>query len=273
MSYDFENDSNYKNELKLLKNHPNRESEGIIKSMAELSYDFMDWDTAIDYYERLIVDSPKAENYFKLSVAAARKSLEVSRFFSVSYVVKARKYAFEAHQLQPKQPNFLSLLIQLHAEIPPLLGGDIAYAEKKANELRDIDPIEGGMMQAYIFEIKNNLKAAKSKIIAVFRFLKEEFSDPNRWDKELGRNLIFKLGRAAAEYQIEPDLGMLLLKHYQRDFGLKDNYPLEWVYFYQSKIYLYLGMIKEAEVSLLKSLEINPDFNEGLKYLNTIKLE
>lgn len=271
--YDHQSDSQYKKELKLLKKDPDHESLTIIKSIAELSYDFMDWDTAIDYYERLIVDSPQAENYFKLSVAAARKSLEVPRLFSVSYVVKARKYAFEAHQLRPKQPNFLSLLIQLYAEIPPLLGGDIAYAEKKANELRDIDPVAGGMMQAYIFDIKNNLKAAKSKIIEVFRYLKEEFSDPNQWDKELGRNLIFELGRAAAEYQIEPDLGMLLLEHYQRDFGLKDNYPLEWAYFYQSKIYLYLRKTKEAEVSLIKSLEINPDFNEGLGFLNTIELE
>ena len=49
VSYDFENDSNYKNELKLLKNHPNREYEGIIKSIAELSYDHKDWETAIDY--------------------------------------------------------------------------------------------------------------------------------------------------------------------------------------------------------------------------------
>ena len=32
------------------------------------------------------------------------------------------------------------------------------------------------------------------------------------------KNLIFELGRAAAEYQIEPDLGILLLKHYQEDF-------------------------------------------------------
>ena len=81
VSYDFENDSNYKNKLKLLKNHPNREYEGIIKSIAELSYNYKDWETAIDHYEKLLVNSPKAENYFKLGVAAARKSLEVPRFF------------------------------------------------------------------------------------------------------------------------------------------------------------------------------------------------
>ena len=110
VSYDFENDSNYKNELKLLKNHPNRESEGIIKSIAELSYDYKDWETAIEHYEKLLVNSPTAKNYFKLGVAAARKSLEVPRFFSVPYVIKARKSVLQAHELAPKRVIFFEFI-------------------------------------------------------------------------------------------------------------------------------------------------------------------
>ncbi len=106
VSYDFENDSNYKNELKLLKNHPNRESEGIIKSIAELSYDYKDWETAIDHYEKLLVNSPTAENYFKLSVAAARKSLEVPRFYSVPYVIKAENQYCKPTNWHPKELFF-----------------------------------------------------------------------------------------------------------------------------------------------------------------------
>ena len=273
VSYDYQNDSNYIKELKLLKSHPDRESEALIKFIAEWAYDHQDWDTAIDYYERLLDDSPKAENHFKLGVAAARKSLEVSRFFSVPYIIKARKSVLQAHELQPQEVIFLNLLIQLYAEIPPLFGGSIDFAEKKANELTYIDPVEGGMMQAYIFEIKNNFKASKTKIAEVFQHLKEKFSDPDQWVIKLGRNLIFELGRAAAEYQIEPDLGMLLLDHYQKDFGFKDNYPLEWAYYYRSKIYLYKGHAKEAEASLRKALKIKPDFKESLEFLNTVKLE
>ena len=89
VTYDHQSDPDYKKELKLLKNHPDRESEDIIKSIAEWAYDYKDWDTAIDNYERLLVDSPNANNYFRLALAAARKSLEVSRFLSVPYVIKA----------------------------------------------------------------------------------------------------------------------------------------------------------------------------------------
>jgi tetratricopeptide (TPR) repeat protein len=206
-------------------------------------------------------------------VAAARKSLEVSRFFSVPYIIKARKSVLEAHKLQPKRTVFLSLLIQLYAEIPSLFGGSIDFAEKKANELTDINPLEGAMMQAYVFEAKNNSMASKSKYTEVFRSLKEKFTDSEQWNSTLGRDTIFDLGRVSAQYQMEPEMGIAFLDHYLKDFGFKDNYPLEWAYYYRSKIYLYKRDFKKAKASIEKAMEINPDFEEGLEFLNTIALE
>ena len=73
-------------------------------------------------------------DYFKLAVAAARKSLEVSRFFSINYVLKAKKSVLKAHRLAPKNPRYLKLLIKLFAEIPDILGGNKEFAQKKAEE-------------------------------------------------------------------------------------------------------------------------------------------
>ena len=273
VSYDFESDAKYTGELRLLKNKANRESTALIKSIAELSYDYKDWDTAIDYYEKLLVDSPTAENYFKLGVAAARKSLEVSRFFSVPYILKAKNSVLKAHELQPKKVIFLNLLIQLYAEIPSLFGGSIALAETKADVLRDIDPVEGRMMQAYVLEVKNNYEASKSRYAEVFRYLKEEIPALEQWESTLRRDLIFDLGRAAAEFQMEPELGIAFLDHYLKDSGFKDNYPLEWAYYYRSKIYLYKKEFQKAEASIQKALKINSNFEEGLEFLKTLKLE
>ena len=273
VSYDFENDSKYKNELKLLKNQPNREYEGIIKSIADLSYDYKDWETAIDYYEKLLVNSPKAENYFKRGVAAARKSLEVPRFLSIPYVIKALKSVLQAHELAPKRVVFLNLLIKLYAEIPSLLGGSIDFAEKKANELRGIDPLEGGMMQAYIFQVRNDFKASASKYSEVFQSLKEIYPDPKNCVTELRRNLIFDLGWASAQYQVETDLGLFLLDHYLKYYSFEDNYPLEWAYYYRSKIYLYRKKFEKAEASIQKALEIDSNFEEGLEFLKNLRLE
>ena len=272
-SYDFKNDSNYEKELKLLKNYANWESEGVIKSIAELSYYYKDWETAIDYYEILLVDSPTAENYFKLGVAAARKSLEAPRFLSVPYLIKARKSVLQAHELAPKRVVVLNLLIQLYAEIPSVLGGSIYFAEKKANELRDIDSLEGGMMEAYVFQVRNDFKASASKYSEVFQNLKEIFPDPENLVTELRRNLIFDLGRVSAQYQVEPDLGLFLLDYYLKSCAFEDNYPLEWAYYYRSKIYLYRKEFEKAEASIQKALEIDSNFEESLEFLKNLRLE
>ena len=85
--------------------------------------------------------------------------------------------------------------------------------------------------------------------------------------------MTFDLGRAAAEFKMEQELGIAFLDHYIKDSGFKDNYPLEWAYYYRSKIYLYNKNFKKVKASIKKALEINPGFEEGLELLKTVKLE
>ena len=112
--YDYDKDLDYKKELLVLKKaDKNNTTITTLNSIADLSYYYKDWETAISYYEKVIVENPTAENYFKLGVAAARKSLEVSRFFSVPYVVKAKKSVLNAYRLNSNNPKYLKLLIKL----------------------------------------------------------------------------------------------------------------------------------------------------------------
>ena len=87
------------------------------------------------------------------------------------------------------------------------------------------------------------------------------------------RDLIFELGRAAAEYQLESEMGVAALDYYILDFSDEDNYPLEWAYYYRSKIYFYNDQLEKAQASLEQALKIKPDFEEGLTFLKVIKLE
>ena len=272
-THHYERDSSYNQKLTFLKNQKKKDLKTNVKSIAELSYYYKDWDTAIDYYERLLVHSPTAENYFKIGVAAARKSLEVTRFFSVPYVLKAIKSVQKAHELKPQKVIFLNLLIQLHVGIPTLLGGSITYAEKKINALIDIDPFEGMMMQAHLLETKNDDVAAKSKYIEVLDYLKNEFSDHGEWTSKLNRDMIFVLGRSVAEYNIESEIAGAALDHYINTFDFLDNYPLEWAYYYRSKIYFYSERLEEARASIQKALEIKSNFKEGVALLKTMKIE
>ena len=273
VSYDFQSDTLYQKKLTDLKSKGDDQSTTLLKSIAEWSYHYKDWDTAIDHYEKLVALTPLAENYFMLGVAAARRSLEVSRFFSVPYVVKARKYVLRAHELQPQKVTYLELLIQLYAEIPSFLGGSIDLAKKKVNELMALAPLQGMMMQAYLCWVNRDFDAAASKYMEVFSHLEKTYVDHQHIFSDLNRNLIFDLGRSAAVHKIKTDIALAALNHYIHNYRFTDNYPLEWAYYYLSKIYFYNNQFKEAQVSIEKALKIKPDFDEGIKFLNQFKLE
>ena len=131
--YDFDKDFNYKKKITALKKNEKKTfSMKTFFSIADLSYEYKDWETAINYYEKIIIEYPSAEIHFKLGVSAARKSLEVSRFFSVPYVLKAIKSVMSAHRLAPQNTMHLKLLIKLLNEIPNILGGNKKLAKKKA---------------------------------------------------------------------------------------------------------------------------------------------
>ena len=273
VTYDYQADSNYTRTLKSLKNKEEEGDTTVVVSIAELSYKYKDWYTAIEYFEKLLIDNPIAENYFKLGVAAARKSLEVSRFFSVPYLIKARKSVLKAHELQPKKVVVLNLLIHLYAEIPSILGGSIALAEQKTDVLTNIDSISGKMMQAYLSEVKNNFEASKFKYVEIFQDLNQQFSGHEQWIEEFDQDMIFELGRAASEYNIESEAGKAALDNYIKSYGFKDNYPLEWAYYYQSRIYYFNEQPKKTRALLQKALEINPNFIEASEFKNKINLE
>ena len=65
----------------------------------------------------------------------------------------------------------------------------------------------------------------------------------------------------------------MALDHYIESYEFKDNYPLEWAYYYQSKIYYFNQEYEKTLASLQKALEINPNFEEARELFNKIKLE
>ena len=68
-------------------------------------------------------------------------------------------------------------------------------------------------------------------------------------------------------------MGLLFLDHYLKSYEFQDNYPLEWAYYYRSKIYLFRKEFQKAEASIQKALEINSNFEDGLEFLKIVKLE
>ncbi len=265
--YDFDKDPIYKMKMLNLKKSEKKESsiETFI-SIADLSYYYKNWEIAIKYYEKIIVENPSAENYFKLAAAAARKSLEVSRLFSVPYVLKAKKSVLNAHRLAPKNPRYLKLLIKLFAEIPTILGGNKEFAQKKADELFVIDPIQGLIIKGYLNEIDKYFSAAKSKYELAFNLIEKNYQSFDTFFDENDRDLIFEIGNVVANQQISSDLGISALKFYANSYDFMDNYPLATVYYLLSRIYFFKQDLNISSHYLAKALNINPKFQIALVF-------
>ena len=265
--YDFDNDIYYNSQLiELKKEEKNYSSKKIISSIAELSYYYKDWDTAMDYFKKVIIENPSAENHFKLGVAAARKSLEISKFFSIPYIVQARKSVLRAHQLIENKPKYLKLLIKLYAEVPSVFGGDIEFAKKKADELLKIDSIQGFIMQGYINDLNKNKLSAKLKYKKAFFLLENKPNSIEDFFIKSDRNLVFEIGRAVANHRIFNNLGLSALRFYANSYNFMDNYPLASVYFNLSKIYFNQLDIKNSIENIKIALKLNPNLQSAMNF-------
>ena len=270
VKYDFKNDNVYNQRLKELKDSLNINStHELLRKIADLAYYFKDWDTAIDYYEKVVLNEPKADNFFRLSVAAARKSLEVSRLYSISYLGKTRTALLKALELQPNKTLFLRTAIEIFYEIPYFFGGDKEFAKEKAALLYKLDPIEGLMVMGYLKEKDGDFDLSKldySKAIKLV--LKEELELILNKKR---RDLAYELGRVIANFEIYDELGIASLQFYLKNYNFNDNIALEWVYFNLAKISFNQKAIQKSKVYLEKALQIKPDFNQALLLKKEIK--
>ena len=270
VKYDFKNDKVYNLKLKELKDSLNKNSTSKLeRKIADLAFYYKDWDTAIDFYEKVVLNAPKGDSYFRLSVAAGRKSLEVSRFYSISYLGKTKSALLKALEFQPNNPLFLRTAIEIFYEIPYFLGGDKEFAKEKAALLYELDPVEGLMAKGYLNEKEENLVLAKfnySKAIKLI--LKEELEFVLNRER---RDLAYELGRVTADFEINNELGITSLQFYLKNYNFIDNIALEWVYFNLAKISIKQKAMQKSKIYLEKALEIKPDFKQALLLKKEIK--
>jgi hypothetical protein len=270
VKYDFKNDKVYNLKLKELKDSLNKNSTSKLeRKTADLAFYYKDWDTAIGFYEKIVLNAPKGDSYFRLSVAAGRKSLEVSRLYSISYLGKTISALLKALELQPNNPLFLRTAIEIFYEIPYFLGGDKEFAKEKAALLYELDPVEGLMAKGYLNEKEEDLVLAKlnySKAIKLI--LKEELELVLNRER---RDLAYELGRVTADFEINDELGITSLQFYLKNYNFIDNIALEWVYFNLAKISIKQKAMQKSKIYLEKALEIKPEFKQALLLKKEIK--
>ena len=85
VSFEFIRDNYYENQIKELKESINKNNKlNSFDSIAKLAFKYKDWDTSIEYLEKLIKANPTSERFFLLGGAAGFRALEVSIFLLLS---------------------------------------------------------------------------------------------------------------------------------------------------------------------------------------------
>lgn len=245
-----------------------------------------DWDTAIGYYESLVDEDPRNANYhFKCGGAMGMKALEISRIRALSYIGDIRKYFETAAKLDPNHIETRWALVEFYIQLPGIVGGSERKAIKYANELLTISPVDGYLANGYIAEYSkrpNDAEKYYKKAIEVggsphtyekLTNLYEKNDQPNEamatastsLKKHKRNSLNYQIGKIAAQYNLNAELGIDCLQAYIRNYSIRDGVPRDWAYFRLAQIYKNLGKKKVALQWINKALVERPDFKEALE--------
>lgn len=267
-----------------LKDHPSHLKT--IEYLGDIAGYAKDWDTAIEYYKILLESDDSNANYhFKYGGSLGMKALEISRIRALSYVGDIKEHFEKAAKLDPKHIEVRWALVEYYIQLPGIIGGSEKKAIKYANELGKISPVDGYLANGYIAEYSNRPKDAEifyKKAIEVggsphtYEKLTNLYEN-NQQPKEAieiaskslkihKRNqLNYQIGKIAAQYNLDAELGINCLQTYIKNHSAKDGVPKDWAYYRLAQIYKNLGQKDTALQWIDKALASRPDFKEAQK--------
>tara|TARA_R110000772_G_scaffold89095_2_gene184844 strand:- start:49 stop:1005 length:957 start_codon:yes stop_codon:yes gene_type:complete len=273
-----------------LETHPNSlKSKEYLGDIASYS---KDWDTAIDYYKDLVsIDAVNASYHFKYGGATSMKALEISKVRALLYVSDIREAFETAASLDPMHIETRWALVEFYIQLPGLIGGSEAKAIEYADQLGEISPVDGYLANGYIAEYterpldaENFYKKAievggslhtyekLSKLYETNNQPQEAIETSTRSLKVHKRNqLNYQIGKIAAQYNVDPELGLHSLEEYVKNHSVKDGVPKDWAYYRMAQIYKNLGKKENALLWINKALSSRPDFKEALEEKRIIK--
>ena len=212
------------------------------------------------------------------------KALSISRIRALAYIGDVKEQFTTAAKLDPSHIETRWALVELYLQLPGILGGSTSTAKKYADELQQISQVDGYLAKGYIEEQNNNDKEAEKyykQAIAVggsvhtyekLTNLYEKNNQPEAAIKTAEKSLEvhqrnqlnYQIGKIAAEYDMEPQLGIACLKSYIQNHSYKDGVPTKWAYYRLAQIYKNLGDKKQALECIDKAIASSPNFEEAI---------
>jgi tetratricopeptide (TPR) repeat protein len=251
-----------------------------------------DWDTAITYYKEILdLETDNANYHFKYGGAMGMKALAVNKLQALAYIGDIKAAFEKAAILDPAHIETRWALVELYIQLPGIIGGSESKSIKYANELGVISPVDGYLANGYIAEYTKRPEDAEvfyKKAIEVggsphtYEKLSSLYENNNRPKEAITvtskslklhkRNqLNYQIGKIAAQYNLDPELGLQSLQDYIKNHSVKDGVPKDWAYYRMAQIYKNQGKKETALLWINKALLDRPNFKEALEEKKIIK--
>lgn len=273
--YPFQTDATYQSQIKILEErYESTKTIQVLDSLANLAFEYKDWETSMNYGQKAVELQPSAKRHFLLGGAAGFRALEVSIFSSLKYINIMKPAFEEAVRLDPSNVFYLRAQVDVLVALPSLLGGDLEGALKIIEKIKFIDPLEGLLAEGSFYE-KTKDRARTNEIYQrVFEFLEQTYPRCSElffdYLKSNRRDLAYDLGRIAADYNLSPVWGQCALSYFEETRRLRDTVPLAWVYYQRARLAKRTEDDKEMERYLKKSLAISKAYPELKNLIKTV---
>ncbi len=248
------------------------------------------WDEAIEIYKKLIKAIPKsAEYHYKYGGAMGMKALESSKITAIGMLDDIESTLQKAAKLDPDHKNVRWALVEYYMKVPGVLGGSKNMALKYAYQLEQLSKVDGYLAKGFIYEYDENPELAEkyyklaikeSGSLWCYNKLTDFYEKQKQPEKALAnleiakqklqRNeLQYKIGKLAAEYNIESQKGVQCLQTYLKNYSPKDGVPKAWAHYRLSQIYSH----KKNKAAALKYIDLALAEAPGIKSFKQEKIK
>lgn len=112
-----------------------------------------DWESGVDYYEKLRDALPKSANsHYKYGGALGMLAKESNKFRALGMIPDVRSSFEKAIELDPRHLEARWALLELYLQLPGIAGGSESKARRYANELARLSTVDGHLAHGRIAE-------------------------------------------------------------------------------------------------------------------------
>ena len=148
----------------LLKENPNQLKT--IEYLGDISVQLKEWDKAIAFYQKLKTLRPNEANYYyKYGGVLGLKSKEGGKWVAIRLIGDMKESFEKALLLNPKHIEARWAMIEYYLQVPALFGGSEKKAQRYADELIKLSPVDGYLSKAHIDEYFERYKSAEKYYI------------------------------------------------------------------------------------------------------------